>query len=267
MPNDYSNLPNDFRTGFQTGQNHFQMTGFAADPGQIFGQLQGQQFGAGEAQKARQFQGAQATQGQQFQGQQADLARQFQGGQAEAQRALELHQAQIAADASRYPFDLKQQRFDQLFPMFQHSLTALGTPGQPFTAGGASGASPEITVGGTLNPQQVQQQVNSQRAANDQATEGRMRQTAGQTAGRGFGANSPLLMALQGQAMGQNLATNTANERETRLGAAQQNSQHVLSTQQAREAQFASRQGEDIARRQPYFQQSNALLAALAGLA
>jgi len=143
----------------------------------------------------------------------------------------------------------------------------LGNVQGMMTAGGQSGPSPEITVGPVWNEQQIQQRVNAQRAANDQAMQSRTSDMQAGLAGRGFGANSPLAMALGQGFQNQNLATNTANERETRLGSAQMNAGHLLQTQQAREGQFASRQAEDIERRKPIWNSYNAILAALAGMA
>jgi hypothetical protein len=168
------------------------------------------------------------------------------------------------ARAAELPHQLGQQRFNQIFPMLQNQLgQAMAGATSP---GGSSGQSPEITVGPMWNPQQVQQQVNASRAANDQATGVRMQQAQRRVGASGFGSNSPLAMALQGNLQNQNLATNTANERELRLGAAQKNSDQVFRTQMGREQQFAARQGEDIERRKPYFNQFNSLLSAIAGM-
>ncbi len=176
-------------------------------------------------------------------------------------------QAQIAADASRYPATLKQQRFDTIFPWLQGQLGSLSSGGGLATAGGQSGPSPEITVGGVWNPQQTQQQVNSARAKNDQTAQTTMRGQQQQLSAQGFGANSPLLQSLYGQTQANNLATNTSNEREIRNNAAQQNAQNLLSTQSARENQFANRQNEDIERRKPVWQTFNNLIGSLVGLA
>lgn len=143
----------------------------------------------------------------------------------------------------------------------------LGRTTNPITIGGDSGAGPEISVGGVYTPQMVNQQVNASRAKNDRSAATKARDAVGDATGRGFGSQSPLLAALQGQIWGQNMAANTEGERSIRQTAAEQNSQQLLSTQQAREQQYASRQQEQIARAQPYFQTQNALIAALAGLA
>lgn len=169
----------------------------------------------------------------------------------------DLHLQQQAENA-------KEQRFNTVWGGLSGLL---GRTTNPITIGGDSGTGPEITVGGVYNPQTVNQQVNATRAKNDRSAATKSRDAVADATGRGFGSQSPLLAALQGQIWGQNVATNTEAERAIRQTAAEQNSQQLLSTQQAREAQYASRQQEQIARAQPYFQTQNALIAALAGLA
>jgi len=188
--------------------------------------------------------------------QRMEAARQFDVGQAGATQ-----RTNIAANAQMYPATLRQQRFNQLLPLLNGQLSQ-----SPYTIGGQSPASPEITVGPIWNDQQQQQQVNAARASNDASAQSAIRQQQQSLGGQGFGANSPLAQALAGQTMAANQATNTANERDIRMNAQGQNAQHVLSTQQAREAQFAQRQQESIQRAQPYFARQNALIAALAGL-
>lgn len=169
----------------------------------------------------------------------------------------------MAADAQRF----QQQKFNTVWGALSGLMGNMFGGGGPFTAGGSSGASPEISVGGVYNPQQIDQQVNAARAKNDATTAGRVRDAQQQMAARGFGSSSPLLAALTGRLQNQNLATNADSEREIRMGAAGQNAEQLLRTQQAREAQFASRQAEDIERRKPYFSTMNSLFASLAGLA
>lgn len=134
------------------------------------------------------------------------------------------------------------------------------------TAGGQNGTPPPISTGPVLNSQQIQQQVNQSHAANDQSTQSQTQATNNSLAGRGFGSNSPLSQALGQAAQGQNMATNTANETNTRLNAAQQNAGHLLNTQQALSNQWATGNQLDIQRRAPVFAQQNALIAALGGL-
>lgn len=175
--------------------------------------------------------------------------------------------AKTQADASMYPAKLRDQHFQQLFPMLSKGFGALGGGfGSPATAGGASGQGPAISAGPVWNPQQIQQQVNSSRAQTDASTQTQQKATGEQAAGRGFSSQSPLTLALQGQEAGQGMATNAQNQNQIQWGAAEGNSKSLLAGQQAREGQFASRQQEDIQRRLPYFQQQNALISALGGM-
>jgi hypothetical protein len=170
--------------------------------------------------------------------------------------------AQIAGQ--RYGIDAGQARFNSVFPWLQGQMSSL--MGGMATAGGQSGPSPEITVGGVWDPQQVQQQVNSARAHNDQATQTQSRLAASQAAGRGFGSRSPLTMALQGQLQNQNMAQNATAGREIRWNAAKGNADQRLKSQTAREAQFSNRMTEDIERKKPVFGTMNAMLSALGGM-
>jgi hypothetical protein len=162
-----------------------------------------------------------------------------------------LEGARIAANAAMYPANLQQQRFNSVFPWIQQQFSGYG--------GGQGGQQPTIKVGGVWNPKQIQGQVNQTRAQNDQAMRTQQREQSQQAAAGGFGARSPLLAALQGQAFGANLGVNTQAEQQLRTQMSQMNAQQLLATQQAKEAQFGSRQKEDI-------QRKNALLAALSGL-
>lgn len=181
------------------------------------------------------------------------------------QQAGETQRANIAANASMYPAKLAMERFGQVFPYLQSRFNQYG----PNNGGPAStnGNSPEITVGPVWNGQQIQQQVNQSRAANDAATQSQQRQMQQQLGGQGFGSNSPLAAALGSGMQNQNLMTNTQNETGIRNNAAQVNAGQVFNTQQARSQQFAQRQQEGLQAAQIRAGQGNALLAALAGLA
>lgn len=139
---------------------------------------------------------------------------------------------------------------------------AWGTGG--FGQGAPPGAGqPRISARPVYTQGDIQRQVNMQTAANDQGTATKMRDMQSSLAGRGFGSNSPLAQALgQGMQMG-NLATNTQNASQTRLGAASANAQQVLAGQTAQEQQYASRQQEAIQRAGIY---QNFLSSALAAL-
>lgn len=197
----------------------------------------------------------------------ARLQAQTQQNIARMQEAGELKRARIGAAAQTFPARLQQQRFRRVFPWVKQQFGSfMGGATGPFTAGGQSGQSPEITVGPIWTPQQIQEQVNALRASNAQQAQGQFQQMQQRLSGRGFGSNSPLLQALGAQIQGQRLAADTTGERELRFGAAEKGAEHLLKTQQAREQQFASRMAEDIERRRPYFQTLNTLLASIAGL-
>lgn len=188
----------------------------------------------------------------------------YQLAEAERGRLAGQKQAETAVQPALQANQMRQERFNTIFPWLQNQIGSFGS--NMATAGGASPKSPEITVGGVFNPQQIQQQVNATRATNDRAMQSQNAQQTNKLAGQGFGANSPLLAALQGQNFAANLGTNTQAEQQLRTTAAQQNAQQVLGTQQARETQFANRQREDIERRKPYFGLYGQMLSSLGGL-
>src|SRR5579863_5384970 len=158
----------------------------------------------------------------------------------------------------------KMSRFNSILPLLSNQFSRLNNGFA--TAGGSNGTPPPITAGPVLNPQQIQQQVNQSSAATDQSAANQMRNSDASLAGRGFGSNSPLSMALNNATQGQARATNVSNETNTRLNAAQQNAQQALNSQQALSNQWATGNQLDIQRRAPIYAQQNALIAALGGL-
>lgn len=151
---------------------------------------------------------------------------------------------QLQYDASVLPANQKMQRFGTLLPMMSGAFNQIGQMPQ-----GPVGRAPAITTGGVWDQGQIQQQVNAGRASNDRQTAGQVQKMHADVAGRGFGANSPLAMALETNYKGQGMAANANTERETRMGAAEKNAGHLLATQSAAEGQYASRQQEEIQRR------------------
>lgn len=145
----------------------------------------------------------------------------------------------------------------QLLPQLMQEYRQFGPGSQQFApVGGVNmgmggpGQRPEITAGPIWNQQQIDAQVNLQRARNDQATQGAIAKLPEQMSGRGFSTTgSPLMIELQARLQGQNLAANTAAENQFRFDTAGKNAQHLLASQQAREQQYATGQGEDITRR------------------
>ncbi len=175
----------------------------------------------------------------------------------------------LSYQASILPHNLKQGRFNAVFPLFQNALGGLqgaAGGGGGYSGGGAFGQQPNIDAGPVFSPGQVQQQVNAARSGNDAASAGRTRQMSTQLAGRGFGSGSPLAMALEQNLFGQNLAANAGNERDIRMGATQGNADHVLKAQQAREGQFAARQQEEIERGKSYIGGMSSLLGSFGSM-
>lgn len=168
---------------------------------------------------------------------------------------------QSAINAGAMSAQYKQDRWNQIWPWLQGQFSQ--QPLGPWN----QGPGPQITVRGVLNPQQIQQQVNASRAANDKSTATQNQAAAAKTAGQGFGSNSPLLAALQGSNNMANLAANTANERDLRLNAAQQNAQQFLNTQSAAANVYGERQREALQARGQSLSTFNALLSALGGFA
>jgi hypothetical protein len=158
----------------------------------------------------------------------------------------------------------KMSRFNSILPLLSNQFSNLNK--NFATAGGANGTPPPITAGPVLNDQQIQQQVNQSTAATNQGAQSQMQQSDSSLAGRGFGANSPLSMALNNATQNSARATNASNETNTRLNAAQQNAGQLLNSQQALSNQYATVNQLDIQRRAPIYAQQNALIAALGGL-
>lgn len=155
----------------------------------------------------------------------------------------------------------RQQRFQQVLPLFEQQMSAFQDSLKNFSAGGtgsftggsftppqtgASGNQPHISAAPVFTPGQIQGQVNAGWANANQQAQTQQHQAANQFAGRGFSSRSPALAALQGQFEQQAMQTGADTERQTRLGSAQANAGQVLSAQQAQEAQYASRQQEAL---------------------
>lgn len=157
---------------------------------------------------------------------------------------------------AQYAQDLKQKRFNTVFGAISPFLSALNGSS---TAGQFAGSGPAISAGPVWNPQQIQQQVNASRANTDTQTASQGRQASQSLAGRGFGSNSPLLAALQGNFAMAGAAQNADAERGIRLDSATNNAKQLLASQTARSDQ-------DIGLKKIKTDQLSALLQALGGL-
>jgi hypothetical protein len=97
---------------------------------------------------------------------------------------------------------------------------------------------PYISARGVFTPAQLQQQVNAIYARNDARTQAAIRQLQGDLAGRGFGAASPLALALQAGLVGSQLRASFEAASQVRLQAAQANVDATFRGQQALSQQF-----------------------------
>ncbi|MFO0849267.1 MAG: hypothetical protein U0871_12035 [Gemmataceae bacterium] len=192
---------------------------------------------------------------------------------ADRQHAADRDVAGLQADVSRRGQDLQFQastapvnfardRFNSVFPVIQAQLQANGQSG-----GSAPAATPPADLGPVYAPGQVDQQVNAARAGIDQQVATQQRQNAASAAGRGFGAASPLLAALNGNAAARGTAAGADAEREIRFGAAgQEAEQRATAGQQATQRYQAELDAESRRRQIAASVQAN-LLNALSGLA
>lgn len=169
--------------------------------------------------------------------------------------------AQDSQALGRQELAAKTARFNQIYGLLGGQLGQANS-----SVGGTNTAATPISTGPVLNPQQIQQQVNQSNAQSDQATQGAIQRSDSSLSGRGFGANSPLSMALNQASNASNLANKTGNETNLRLNAAQQNAGQLLNSQQALSNQWATENQLDIQRRAQTNARYNALLGALGGL-
>ncbi len=178
----------------------------------------------------------------------------------------DLGTANIQAEASKYPAQLRQQRFDTVFPWVTGQFSALAQQLGQGGQGGGNFGGPQIDASPVYTPEQTQAQVNSMRAGNDQQAQSQTRQAQSGLAGKGFGSQSPLLAALQAQYQGQAQQASTQGENDLRFQAAGANATQRLKGQTAQEQQRASMAQEQNQRLGIQAQQYSALLSALGGL-
>lgn len=177
--------------------------------------------------------------------------------------------AKMQFDQSMQPLIQKNQRFNAIMPMIRQNLDWAKNQGfgMPGGGGGGPGGGYGIDNKPVYSEDQIQQQVNAAHAANDASTAGKTHEMQQSMAGRGYGANSPLAQMLGNMYQGQNLATNTANERDTRLKASEANAANKV--EQGKLSVAAQGQQNDLYASLAQTRQSgiNALLAMLGSLA
>lgn len=221
-----------------------------------------------------------AAQDQGFTGQQNALSRAlqeamqgrslgFQGEQAGLDRtqAKDLQSSALAnqLNIARMPVDFAREKFNSVFPMVSGML---GGGGSLSASTGAVGPASVAQRGpGTVyNSGQIDQSVNAMKAGNAQGAATQQRQNATQNAAGGFGANSPLLQALNNQVAMGAMQANTTGERETRLGAATANAKQGLAASTANNQARAAFEQNAIDARRTDVNARTSLLQALAGM-
>lgn len=139
-------------------------------------------------------------------------------------------------DGSGAQMQLEQMRQNNALDLLkkqQEGMAALRKPQQQQQGRSIvrTGYRPATAYGVSAKPiwseSQIQQKLNSAQGVNNQATANNVRQMEGQMAGRGFGSNSPLQMALAAQMGAAGRAANMDADLNTRWGAAEGNAQHV----------------------------------------
>lgn len=184
--------------------------------------------------------------------------RQFQAAQGDANRANALQQTMA-------PINFKRDVFNSVSPLLTGMLG--GATKENGVVGGESAAAPGITRGPVWSGQQIQEQVNSGKAANAGNADTQSRANEQRLAGSGFGSRSPLLAALNSSVGMQRSAADANVDRETRWGAAQGNADSTFRTDQLATQQWDQAQNQDIARRQARNQYQTSLASILASLA
>lgn len=156
----------------------------------------------------------------------------------------------------------KQGVFNQLLPLYNQALSSssFGHGGGGASVSGAGGQLP-------YTDQQIQQNVNSQRAQADAATASQKLQARRQLTSGGFGGNSPLLDSLTGQLDRANLGNKLDAERTTRNNAAVANSGASIQNAQIAEQGSAAAAQANASMYNAHLNYGSQLLAALAGIA
>lgn len=170
----------------------------------------------------------------------------------------------VSLQASLAPTNFARERFNTVFPWAQGAIGGLAAGGGD-RVGGAPRALPGVTTGGVWSDEQVNQQVNSQKAGIQQQAAARQQQAAQQVAGRGFGRKSPLLAGLETSIGNQAMAAGADAERQTRWDAAQGNAQQRTTGETLAQQQWKDYEDSDIRRRQVSGNNTAALLSALSG--
>lgn len=187
--------------------------------------------------------------------------------QAQAQANQQRLQSEQLAAAQRLQdqqLGFQRDRFNTVYGALQNQLGALNN--NAALVGGQSGQGPNLGGGQIWGAQDIQQNLNANRASTDRQVATQNRDMRNNLAGRGFGSRSPLAAALEQQTNMAGMGAKADYARQFVPQARQQNAAFGLETGQARERQFASRQNEDIERRRTNANQQTSILNVLGGL-
>ena len=166
-------------------------------------------------------------------------------GRFQANQSSVLAQQLARAEEAR-----KQQAFGALMPLIRGGLSGRG----------GGGRDPAIFRGPIWSPQDVQQNVNTARAYNDQRLGSDVADMEARTSAQGFGSRSPLIEALRQNYQMNNLVANTGAATDIRLRTTGENAKHRLESETAYEDAVTKRQATEA-------QKYNALIQALMGFA
>ena len=156
-------------------------------------------------------------------------------------------------DGSGPEMQLQQMRHNNALDLLKKQQEGMASLRQPQQQQGGrrivrSSYRPARAYGAAVKPiwseSQIQQKVNSAQGVNNQASANNILQMEGQMAGRGFGSNSPLQMALAAQMGAAARSANMDADLDTRWNASQGNEQHM---QQARLANAAGKNAVSMA--------------------
>ncbi len=173
----------------------------------------------------------------------------------------------LSLQASLAPTQFSRDKFNSILPLIQQGVSAYGSGGSNGQLVGGTNVAPQHMGAPVYSNDQIQQQVNSGRSTTAQQAATQVRSNNQSAAGRGFGQNSPLLMALNNQVQGMASASGADQERQTRFDAAGANAKQALGYDQLSVQQAQNANQNDIDRRKVTGQNQSQLLAILAGLA
>lgn len=147
--------------------------------------------------------------------------------------------------------DYKTGLIGKLLPMAQNFGSSGGGVAQGQLAARPDfrsnlGPAPTIKGGPIWSQQAINQNVNANNARVDQGTASNNMTRAGELAGQGFGARSPLTRALEQMGNQSAMGQKADYSRQFEQTAREQNANFGLQSQQAQERQYASRAQEDL---------------------